>query len=300
MPVAANSSWDVLAVEEVADRSELPVLVLRTPRADAPLALRWSEAPATVVVLVDRGVVRVEVNEGGGQRCMARFRLRQLAANHLDVELPVAVALAELKATLGGKGVGFDAVDDGGRPSASGKTARLRLGPEVVRLGSVLELSYVLPPGGTAPGSVGLLTTMLQPPALKGDAGAVPVCWQVVVPPSWVVLGPESGPGAERTWVRRGWLAAPQLTRAAVDAGYEGLGGMPEGEVPAVVCWRSGADPLTLTHVTQLAWWLACSPVLLVLGLGLYGLGGPHGSRGLGWCGCGLAADGALRLCVRL
>jgi hypothetical protein len=116
---------------------------------------------------------------------------------------------------------------------------------------------------------------------LREDPGPVPTCWQVVVPPSWMVLGPESGPGAERTWGRRGWLLAPRLTGAAVEAGFEGSGeALGTGEA-AVVCWRSGAEPVALTHVSQLAWLLACSLLLLVLGLGLYGLGGARRSRGL-------------------
>jgi hypothetical protein len=97
-----------------------------------------------------------------------------------------------------------------------------------------------------------------------------------------VVLGPESGPGAERVWSWRGWLLAPRLSRSTAQAGFEGIGEPPDGPGPALVCWRSGAEPLAVTHVAQLAWLLACSPILLILGLALYGLSGPHGSRGLG------------------
>jgi hypothetical protein len=278
LAVSALAPWERLAAEEGSDRK---VLVLRSPRAEAPLALRWSEAPEEFAVLVDRAVVRVEVGAAGGQRFAARYRLRQLAVPYLDVELPAPVALLELKATLAGKAVAFDPVDGAGRPSAGGRSARLRLGPDPVRPGSVLALSYTLPPG-RAGAAAGLGTTTLVPPVLGGDPGLVPTCWQVAVPASWVVLGPESGPGAEHVWARRGWLLAPQVTSGGADAGWEGPDEVPEGGEPAVVCWRGGAEPLTLTHAAQLAWLLACSLALLVLGLGLYSLGGAGRARGLG------------------
>jgi hypothetical protein len=284
LPVPAGAAWDRLPIEEVADRKALPALVLGAPRAEAPLALRWGEAPAAFAVLVDRALVRVELSEGGGQHVSARYRLRQLSANHLDVELPMPVALVDLKVLLGGKTVAFDPVDEGGRSSAAGRSARLRVGPDLVRVGSVLEVSFTLPPAASGAGGIGLLTTVLTPPVLREDPGAVPTCWHVTVPPSWIVLGPESGPGAERTWGRRGWLLTPRLSRGTAQAGWEGLGEAPElveGDGPAVVCWRTGTEPLTLTHVSQLAWLLACSPVLLVVGLGLHGLGGANSARGL-------------------
>jgi hypothetical protein len=287
LPVPAGPTWDLLPIEEVADHKALPVLVLRTPRAESPLTMHWAEAPRAFDVLIDRAVIQVEVEDGGGQRFRARYRLRQLASNQIDVELPLPVSLVDLKATLGSKVVGFESLDEAGHPSATGRTARLRLGPDLVTPRSVLALSYVLPPGRAGSGVTNLLNTPLVPPVVRGDPGAVPVCWQVTVPSSWVVLGPESGPGAERAWARRGWLLAPRLTRSAAEVAEEGFREpgqdnepLPNGAAPAVVCWRTGAEPLTLTHVPQLAWWLACSPVLLVVGLTLYGLGGTRGSRG--------------------
>jgi hypothetical protein len=301
LPQPAGPAWDRLPVEEVADRKALPALVLRSPRAEAPLALHWGEAPEGFGVLVDRAVVRVEVGEGGGQRLTVRYRLRHLAADHLDVELPLAVALAELTVVLGGKAVAFEAVDDAGRSSAGGRVARLQLGSNLVQPGALLELSYALPPGRSGRGSAGLWTTALVPPILREDRAAVPTCWQVLVPPSWVVLGPESGPGVERTWGRRGWLLAPRLSwpaETALGAGGESV----EAGEPVVVCWRNGAEPLTLTHVSQLGWLLACSLVLLVLGLGLYGLGAAGRTRalalGLGLLAVAVGAGAVLRPAV--
>jgi hypothetical protein len=281
LAVPAGPAWEHLPVEEVLDRKAWPPLVLGSPRADAPLALRWSEAPQGFTLLVDRALVQVDLVEGGRQRFKARYRLRQLTAGHVDAELPMPVALLELKATLDGKAVPAEVIDEKGRPSAAGRLARLWLQPGAVRPGSILELAYELPPHPSARVGTGPLAVSLVPPLLHDDLGAAPTCWQVTVPSSWAVLSPESGPGAERTWSWRGWLLAPRLSRSTVEAGFEGLGEAGTDADPAVVCWRGGAEPFTLTRVWHLAWLLACSLGVLVLGLGLYSLTGPGGSRGL-------------------
>jgi hypothetical protein len=281
LPVLLDGTpWLVQPIEDVKDRKTLPALVARAPRADAPLPLRWGEPQEAFPVLAERALVRVRVAEDGSQRCEARYRLRQLAAPQLDVELPAPAAILGLEAKLDGKPVAHEVLDDAGQPSDGGRLVRLRLAPELVKPGSVLELSYSLPPGRAGSGGWGggTLTTPLPAPILRGDAGVVPTCWEVRVPPSWVVLGPESGPGVERTWGRRGWLLALRLARVPAEQDRDLTGGNPSGdgsEPPAVVCWRNSPEALTLTHVPQKAWLLACSLALVVIGLVLYGLGRP-------------------------
>jgi hypothetical protein len=85
----------------------------------------------------------------------------------------------------------------------------------------------------------------------------------------------------EQRWGWRGWLLAPRPALGDADlerwflagASPAAGAGSPEGggnEVPALVCWRSGLEPLTLNHVPQQGWLLLCSLVLLAVGLGLY------------------------------
>ncbi len=294
LPVLLDGTpWTTQPIEDVAERTILPALVARAPRADAPLPLRWGEPQGAFTVLAERALVRVRIDEDGSQRCTARYRLRQLAAPHIDVEVPGPVAVLNFQATLNGKRVAHEVLDDAGQPSDGGRLARLRLAPDLVKPDSILELSYRVPPGRPSTGAwAGTnLTTPLQAPVLRGEAGAIPICWEVRVPPSWVVLAPESSPGVDRTWGRRGWLLAPHLARVSSepdsDSGGEEAAAQ-SGDPPAVVSWRSGPEPLTLTHVPQKAWMLACSLGLVVVGLVLYGPGRParQGSapaRGLAW-----------------
>jgi hypothetical protein len=283
LPVLLDGTpWAVRPIEDVVERKTLPVLVAWAPRADVPLPLRWGGPQAAFPVLAERALVRVRLLEDGSQRCTVRYRLRQLAAGEIDVDFPAPVAALNLQAALDHKRVAFDVVDEAGQPSDGGRVARLRLAPDLVRPTSVLDFSYLVGPGRVEGGT---LTTVLQPPVLRGDAGAVPVCWQVRVPSSRVVLAPENGPGVTRTWGRHGWLLAPRLSGTPTDLDRDLLGEDRDAEAgeaePSLICWRSGLGPLTLTHVPQKEWMLACSLGLVVVGLVLLGLGRP--SRGPGW-----------------
>jgi hypothetical protein len=115
----------------------------------------------------------------------------------------------------------------------------------------------------------------------------VPTRWQVTLPPNWVVLAPEGGPGTERTWGRQGWLLRPRLAAGSADleAWFAGPQEAPAGgeerpddaesaggraaQAPGVVCWRDGGEPLVLTHAPLQAWLLVCSLGLLSVGLGV-------------------------------
>lgn len=263
-----GSAWKDRPIEDVAGQPALPSLVVSTDRADAPLAIRWREPEPAFAVLAERALVRVRVTDSGAQEYTARFRLRRLAAAVLDIELPGPLPLLDLHLALAGKQVPYETVDDNGQPAEAGRIARLRLGPELVGESSILEVSYVLAPGRSmALGQSTGLAVTLSPPVLRAETGTVPVCWQVNVPASWVVLGPESGPGAERTWGWRGRLPALRLRPAATELAREWGDEAADGPPADVVCWRSGPEALIVTYVPQQAWLLSCSLVLVVLGL---------------------------------
>src|SRR5262249_21700818 len=122
----------------------------------------------------------------------------------------------------------------------------------------------------------GPLATVLQPPAVRGAPEPIPTRWQVTVPRGWVVLGPEGGPGAPRTWGLRGWLLAPRLAvhPADLERWFAGTGSpaadaTEPAEVPDLVAWRDGPEALRLVHAPRQLWLLACSLGLLLLGLAL-------------------------------
>jgi hypothetical protein len=301
LPALAGDTapWTRLNVEDVPHHSRLPALVLRAQRVNAALVLQVGEREPVFTVLVQRALVRVAVEDSGGQQYQASFLLSRLATPHLDVELPAPVPALNLRVTLDGKHVDPEVIDGTGEIADAGSVARLRLGPGLVRPGSVLEVSYLLPPGRPET----LLRTTLHPPLLKGDPGAAPTRWQVVVPAGWVVVAPEGGPGSAWAWARRGWLWAPRLTDTAADLerwfGGSEAGRAEEREadvVPGLVCWHPAREPLPLMHTSQQAWLLACSLGSLVLGLGLYGLSRPAEGQALSstwfWAALGVTVLG--------
>jgi hypothetical protein len=280
LPLPPRDGWNLQNIEQVPGRDRLPVLVLRSTRADSPLRLRLRPDEPGFTVLIERALVRVEVAADLTQTYRVSYRLGRLAGENLDFELPAPVATINLVARLDGKRVNHELLADPDRPGESGRArgtlVRLRLSPELVRRpgassapATVLELSYQLPPErmGRSP-----LTTTLVPPVPLGQAGGVPARWQINTPSGWVVLWPEMGPGPEVTWGWRGWLVAPRARSSAAEleawfSGRESPGTDSAQGTPALVLYRDGAEPVTLAHVPQKAWLVVCSLALVVLGL---------------------------------
>jgi hypothetical protein len=285
-----GASWEELNVEEVKGRARLPALVIRAARPEAALALPLSRDGGPSV-LVERALIRAEVGEQGAQDYDARFLLGRLAARHLDVELPAPPAsLPQLKVTLDGKEVTGEPVNEAGERADGGRVLRLRLAPDLVRGPAVLAVRYRLEPGR---GGAGLLQALLRPPVPRGTPGPVPTRWAVALPPAWVPLAPEPGPGAGQVWAPRDGLLAPRLALTADDleswfAGPAGSVTRPTGgAAPAASCWRDGPGPLTVVYAPRQAWLLVCSLTVLAAALGLFLLArafaGPDGAALAPW-----------------
>jgi hypothetical protein len=252
----------------------LPALVLKGNRPDLPPVLRLHEAAGGdgPAVFLERALIRVAVAESGDQKYRASFLIGQLRTDSLDVELPAPPGELNLRVRVGMGDKGWRPVEWGLADEASpgGRVIRLRL-PEQFHQVTGLEIVYQLP------GDNGTLQTTLSPPVLRGQGGSVR--WRVSLPPDWVPLYGQTGSAGQR-WGWRGWLLAPRPTLGDAelerwflagstlppDASSEGA----VGEVPALVCWRSGLGPLTIYHVPQQGWLLLCSLVVLAVGLGLY------------------------------
>jgi hypothetical protein len=282
LPRAASPRWEEQNIEEVKDRA-LPVLVLRAAKPDTPLRLVLSEQAAGFSALIERALMRVQLEEGGTQRWQASFQIRHITNRNLDLLMPAPVDTLKAQFFFNGRKVTPLIVNDKGENSGNGSIARLhlpRLGDRE-RAGSTsddemvaaspsgsLEVSFQSPP---ARSSGSPLYTTLQPPQILG-AAAAPTCWQVSVPPNCVLLAPESTTGVERTWVRRGWLLAA------------GLSAPPElrrdKEPVALVCWQDQNVAIVLTQAPQLAWLLVCSLGLVLIGWGLYWWARQHGNQG--------------------
>jgi hypothetical protein len=280
LPLPAGGGWTEQDLEEVKGR-DLPVLVVRSESLEPRLLLRLAEgAESPVTVLVERGLIRAQVGDGGVS-VRASYLLRRLATRYLDLELPAPVAGLGLRVTLNGTALTPETLNDDGQPADGGRVARLRPSPEMLREPAVLAVSYQLS------GGRGLFQTALRPPVIRGDSGRVPVRWLVALPRSWVVLGPESG--RQPAWGLRGGLLAPLPTPPPADPELERRASdsdpPDEAEAPPslILDGVSGA-PLTVVHAPQLAWVLGCSAALAALGLGLYlaARPGANGKRS-GW-----------------
>jgi hypothetical protein len=271
LPINAGKDWEDRPIEAVPGKPSLPglpVLVLSAFRLNAPLTLKLGEGSSSpVTVLIKHGLARVEVTDGG-QNYRISYLVKSLAAKYLDLEMPAPVAGINLGVTFKGDDVKPDILDsESGRPADAGRVARLRLPRDLGGKPAILEVQYHLPPVRG-----GVLQTTLRPPVVRGDSGQVPLRWQVVLPPSWVVLGPECG--EERAWGRRGWWLAPHpaLTTRDLEMWFAGndLSPAVDEEAPAtpsLVVWGVSGETLTVWHAPQWTWIIVCSMALVVLGV---------------------------------
>lgn len=278
---AAERVWEETGLEIAPDRPRLPSLVVWGLRPVLPLTL-LVEAPRADAghpsILVGGVLIQVRVGEGGFQQHRARFLIRELATDRLDLAFPAPLSsVRDLHVTLGDKAVSWDPVEaaagDDGRPRAP-SVARLRLPAALPRYPAALEVSYQLAP--SRGGFASALQTVFQPVTIPDLPDGVPVRWQLDLPPSWVPLPLEGD--AAWSWGRRGWLLAP---RAPVNNGdlerwfwgeKDDARELPDDEaalVPSHVCWQSGQEPLRLYHAPQTAWLLCCSLAVLLVGLTL-------------------------------
>lgn len=291
---AGGSTWEEGSIEEVKGRPDLPVLVLRATRSDAPLLLRSRAEEAVYTVLVERALVRVQLREDGRQFYRASFQIRQLADKYLELKLPVPAGAPSVRITLNHHNVTPEIVNELGQRTEGGDVARLRLDPELVRKIALLEVSYQLRPAGNSSS----LRTIFQPPQLRGTPPGLPIRWLVQLPSNRVLIAPESAAGLDRSWARRGWLLAPRVNRTRADLEREFEESLPESAPresesnedaatpPALVCWQDSGEPLMVAHAPQQAWLLGCSLSILTLGLALYGMSRPRpveGARPASW-----------------
>jgi hypothetical protein len=277
--------WEERPTEVVADQQSLPALVARCPRLDAPLPLRvWEETVAGATAAVERALVRVQITEGGYQEYRTSLLLSELSARQLSVEWPVAVSTLSLKVFVDGKLLTrWEAIDDSGQRAANGRMTRLTLTTPLAGKSSVVDFVYQAAPGRLAGNH--LLQSTLIVPVPRGDLGQAPVRWQVALPASWVPIAFSGSLAAEQQWGWRGWLLAPRPALAPGDLerwffGAEAVVHLDEQQPWGGISftgWRNGLEPLRLYHAPQQAWLLACSLVLLGIGLSFYFLPLPRG-----------------------
>ncbi len=273
LPLSPGGAWTDQNIEEVKGVNRLPVLVLKTMRPDALLTLRLgdlSSAPAATI-LIDRALIRASL---GGDLWVihASYLIRQLGESNLDVQLPGPPSALQLRVTLDGRQVDWQAVEQSDQGDPNKHVARLRLAADLVKRPAVLEVVYQVSPGR---GAAGVFQTTLTPPRLVGDLGQAPTRWEVTLPPGWLALSPEVGAAAPWTVAYHNLLLTPQIALSSADlerwfAGSEVAARGGDTAAPSLVCWEGAGEALIVTKVWQPFWLLLCSLAFLALGLRLF------------------------------
>jgi hypothetical protein len=290
-PSLAQGPWEELPTEVVADEPRLPALVVRSGALDAPLALRLTELGEMMSagVLIDHAFIQVTLAEDGDPTYRARFLVRHLSARHLDFEVPGSAAALHMEAFLDGKRLTRVRTVPTDGPPQGGAVTRLEIEPTLYHGPVVLDLRYQTPAGPARwPGG---WRSTLEAPVPRAAVLLGRVRWEVLLPPGWVGLYREDGAFSERQWVWQAGLLQPRpaVTGAELQRWFRGDGTAPgalaEGEAPAeglapgALCWRHGFEPLSLVVVPRIGWLLACSLLVLAVGLALNLAPLPRGLR---------------------
>ncbi|MFQ3649023.1 MAG: hypothetical protein SNJ75_01725 [Gemmataceae bacterium] len=283
LPAAVPAQWSEGHIEPVAHHDRLPVMVLTSTNPLSTLALSLQTQVSPSRVLIDRALVRVDLSEDGTQDYRVRYRLARLSEPYLDLELPGLIASLGLQVSLEGKGVEpLPLVAD--RPELKGRLVRLKLAPELLREGAILECTYQL---SLESSQANLLATPLALPRIRDENLDFPTRWQIQIPDNRLVLRPELGGPAPRVWKRSGWLFLPALQVSSAELEQWLTDGpvvaaeleAEQDTTTSVLLWRGAESNLTLSLVPRQGWLLVCSAVLVLLMLFLMRLvwGNPEG-----------------------
>src|SRR5206468_12687795 len=127
------------------------------------LTLRVEHGPASLAgAVVERVLVQAAVAGGGVQMCRTRFLVSKLHGRHLDLDLPLPLSRQNLEIRLDGKRLPVHLLDGGGKDAEVGRTARLRVEPDLYARPVVLDVTYRADAGRLERTSD--LVSTLQPP----------------------------------------------------------------------------------------------------------------------------------------
>jgi hypothetical protein len=268
LPVADQGTWEEMPVEIVAGKDSLPSLVVRSGNMENPLQLRLTELsgvrPASTIIA--RALIQVAIDDAV-QIYRARFLVTQLHDHRLEVALPFSLAELNLKALVNGQRIQHQPLGDENR-------FQLDLEPFLSSKPLVLEFQYRIPSELLQERS--LWRTKLIPPAFSSSVFVDRVRWQVAGPPSWVMLLPGRGQSWDAQWTWQGGLLTPQPALSNTDLDHwlrgsdpsETLAEPPADLAPQLVFGQASLASLPVVHISQPIWLLACSLVVVAVGLG--------------------------------
>jgi hypothetical protein len=268
-PATIGGHWEELPTEIVADRENLPALVLEGGlERSLPLSLTRTNPGTQAAALIDRILVRAQATESGLQIYRTKFLLSQLNVHQLNIDLPALLARSNVEIRFGGGVIPFEMLDDSGREVDVGKTVRIKPQPDLFHEPVPLEVRYEI--DANRIGGNGPMQSTFVPPRIQNGLLLGRMRWAIRLPGGWMVVRARPTATAEQRWGWSGFLFSPQpaYSGAALDQWVQKSDKVLQiGDWrDSFVAWQDGPEPLQLLQVPQRIWLLGCSLVLLALG----------------------------------
>jgi hypothetical protein len=227
----------------------------------APLEMRLRVTPPAQDAIAERVLVQVAVGNDLSEHYRVRYLLTEVNTTALDLRLPVPLA-GQLQVTIDQKRVEPELLQNG---SVARVPFELKLSQQPV----LLELTYQLPRDHLH--NEGFLQTGLHAPEFAGNVIVRQVRWQVSLPGGWLPLVGNESLSGPLQWAWRGGLLTPQPAQTSAQL-EQWLAAPPSNDpvvTPSLVLTRDSLQPVYLLRVPQQVWFVICSGLLLLLGLGL-------------------------------
>ena len=262
VPTLANPDflqdiWRDRGTEAVPDKHSLPGLVLHGSGLVLPLNLRLEEREANLpAVVFDRGLVQVSVREDGAQYVRARFLVRKLNRDHLDIGFPGPAMNMLLAISLD-----KERIDNFAPLETDSATLRVPVKPGLVAEPVFLDLEYLVP--ASIAKRDGVWQTFLHPPRVADAVFVAGVRWQIALPSDALAV---AGAPMDYHWQIRNWLLTPEPNVSKEDRQVWQSGSDISRSI-SVAFAGDALEPMRIWHFPRQIWFLVCSGLVLAVGL---------------------------------
>ncbi len=141
-PELKEGRWEVRRTQEVKDARSYPALVLFATRPGLSLSLALAEGSALANFRVEKALIQAEVTDQGQQKYRARYRLVQVAAAYVEIEVPFQATSGAVGILIDGKNSSWRPVDENGQTVAASHLGRVEW-PVLPERQALLEVSYL-------------------------------------------------------------------------------------------------------------------------------------------------------------
>jgi hypothetical protein len=261
-------AWKERSIELVANKSQFPAMVLQGFGTRLPLTLPIEEGNGSPLpaFVADRALIEIRMGEDGSQYCRARYWLRKIQGEMVEVALPRPWSqLREPTFLLRNKVIIPEKDKD-----AKERVIRLKLHPDLAELPCVLEIGYVIPAEDLERNTT--WRTVLNAPAFHSDVVIGQMRWQMHTPSPILAVSFNRHARTDWSWGLQSWLPTPEIATTSADFDAWLLG-KESGQAPESVTYAFSllsAQPETVYHLPRPWWLLGCSGLFLIVTLGGY------------------------------